>query len=126
MSERTFNDFLMFPPRMGSEWLLAAPRSTLTLYVRRTPVAFRRTHGDIQIANIINKNPGKGELTRFLDNWSACAVGMSDNENRLRFYFENVLNPRLAQYLVGRGYKLSRGSPIDTPCFIWEKCDVQL
>jgi len=117
---RSFNDFLIFPPKMGNEWLQAAPSSTLTLYVRRTPVAFRRTHGDIQIANMINEKPGKGDLTRFLDAWSACSAD-SESENRLRFYFENILNPRLAQFLVGRGYKLSQGSRIDiAPCFIWE------
>lgn len=50
----------------------------------------------IEIALITSRDRGGGHLTKFLDEY----------EPRVRMFFENVANPRLAHYLERRGYTL--------------------
>ena len=96
----TFSSFLM--SAVPNAWVQAHECSTLMLYVRRS----HHTHmGDIQIANMTNTKPGKGELTKFLDTW----------EPHVKFYFENVINPRLGKFLEKRGYKITPMSKLWSP-----------
>ena len=67
---------------------------TLNIYVRKTPAIFKAKWGDFQLASLSNDNPGHGDLARFLNKW----------EKHYQFYVENVLNPRLEVFLLGRSY----------------------
>ena len=72
---------------MGSVWVRY--QRVLAMYVRKRPCF---TLANISITS--ERRMGKGILTGFLD-----AV-----EPNYELKFENVLNPRLADYLLRRGY----------------------
>jgi hypothetical protein len=67
---------------------------TLRIYVRKTPEKYRYRWGDIQLASMENKNPGKGDLAKFLNKWELC----------YQFYIENVFNLELEKFFLKRGY----------------------
>lgn len=73
---------------------------TIDIYVRRVFVPTMRYGADIELANMTAEKPGKGALTAFLNRY----------EPLFRFYVENVMNPRLYDYLIRRGYQIVSGS----------------
>lgn len=84
----TFEQFIN--SKIRNAWIEES--GELALYVRKSILPHR---GDIEIANMSAATPGNGALTTFLDKY----------ENEYSFFIENVLNPRLSQYLERRGYK---------------------
>jgi hypothetical protein len=90
MSKLTFEGFTK--TNLPNSWVT---EGTLQLYVRRNPFTGDNWgHIDFDIANMINRYPGKGDLKRFLDKWEPVHS----------FFFENVLNPQLGSFLIRRGY----------------------
>lgn len=66
-----------------------------SLYIRRQPEAFWPRWGQLTIANVTVRKPGKGVLTEALDRW----------ETEWSISFESVLEQRFADYLIRRGYR---------------------
>ena len=82
-----FDEFLDSPFR--NLWI---EEPGIMIYVRKP-----WTDGDpIQLANMSADVPGQGSLTAFLD----------QKEPYHSFYVENVLNERLKDYLLRRGYDI--------------------
>lgn len=68
-------------------------QGTLALYVRRS-VPRVSAHTDYDLANLHATVRGQGLLTTFLDRYEPLYL----------FYIENIVNPRLYDYLRRRGY----------------------
>lgn len=67
----------------------------LMLYVRKARAPIHPEGVDYVIATIDARVPGSGAMTRMLE----------ELEPRYGLYFENVINERLAAYLLRRGYR---------------------
>lgn len=77
----------------------------LDLYVRRS-LPNRET--DFDLANLSAHEMGKGALTRFLD----------EQEPVFSFFVENVINLRLAAFLVRRGYEAMTPNNVSLGAFV--------
>lgn len=89
---KSFNSFLK-DIYTKNAWIVYS--YDLNIYMRKTPFSLRRYFGDIQLATISCKKPGRGKLTRFLNHY----------EPKFQFYIENVFEERLQKYFERRGYK---------------------
>jgi len=88
----TFEEFVNSGSR--NAWVKEPGR--LELYVR---VSLPTTGTDYDLANMVCRSPGKGSLTNFLDKY----------EPKHTFMIENVMNVRLRDYFVRRGYVVIDG-----------------
>lgn len=96
MSYLTFEQFINYKV-LSDAWV--REDIGLQLHVRRSGLS---EGTDITIENIgldVGLPFGGGRLTEFLDRW----------EPTLTFYFENILNGRLIDYLIRRGYSAVPG-----------------
>ena len=108
----SFEAFLQTKSR--NEWVRVSPHGTLTLYIRKTPNEPRwiKLYGHLQIANMLNENPGHGELKKFLSN----------QEPHFDFFIENILNERLIRFFESRGYKVKPNSLMDMcPSYLYSR-----
>lgn len=104
MNAPTFEEFAKGAAR--NSWI---KEGTLEMYVRRNYFEGAEwAHIDFDLARLSNERPGNGDLKRFLDKW----------EPTYTFFIENVSNPRLAAFLLKRGYvimqKRSEGSLVSS------------
>jgi hypothetical protein len=91
---------------IGNAWV---KEPGFALYVRRCPdLRVRDRLGDYTLASMNATKPGKGALTRFLDEW----------EPKVAFSFENVMNMRLVAYLARRGYRVTTEPMEYPPCMV--------
>lgn len=98
---KTLRAFVHYCDRMKAGDLLPYPMTGLpvtypglVLYVRKARVPIHPEGVNYVIATIDAKAPGKGAMTRMLE----------ELEPKYGLYFESVINERLVAYLLRRGY----------------------
>lgn len=90
MNAPTFEEFAKGTAR--TSWI---KEGTLEIYMRRNYFEGEGwAHIDFDLASVSNSKPGNGDFKRFLDRWEPIYT----------FFIENVSNPRLAAFLLKRGY----------------------
>jgi hypothetical protein len=108
MRLRKFQDFVDSDFFNRSEWV---KEFGVRIYVRKPVSALHSA--DFEIANIEADNPGRGNLTKFLNEY----------EPKYSFLYENVMNERLLAYLVRRGYRqIEKADGLGFPTLIHASC----